>query len=52
MFLLYCTVCQPHSDLVSIEEDFFKVNAKILVIVVHLPDTVKNLAKLHHDLKL
>ena len=38
-------------DLVSIEEEYFKVNDKILQLV-HLPDTVYNSANLHLDLKL
>ena len=38
-------------DLVSIEEEYFKVNDKILKLV-HLPDTVNNSAKLHLNLKL
>ena len=37
-------------DLVSIEEDYFKVNDKIPQLV-HLPDTVLNSVKLHLDLK-
>ena len=37
-------------DLVSIEEDYFKVNEKILQLV-YLPDTVYNSVKLHLDLK-
>ena len=37
-------------DLVSIREDYFKVNEKILQLV-YLPDTVYNSVKLHLDLK-
>ena len=37
-------------DLDSIEEDYFKVNDKILQLV-YLPDTLYNSVKLHLDLK-
>ena len=37
-------------DLDSIEEDYFKVNDKILQLV-YLPDTVYNSVNLHLDLK-
>ena len=38
-------------DLDSMEDDYFKVNDKILQLV-YLPDTVYNSAKLYLDLKL
>ena len=47
----YLNMLLKGDDLVSIEEEYFKVNDKILKLV-YLPDTVYNSANLHLDLKL